>query len=195
MLHVPDTPKPALRAYSIASSDRDQKGFTLLLKFVQGGKASEFVWSLKGNETLNFTGPFGKVFFKEPPAEQIIFLNTGTGVSQHLCFLESLGEKYPNSHYKMLFGVRYENEIYYQSELMELKKKLPHFEFQYIVSRPSESWSGLRGHVQDHIKELSYLSKPTHFYLCGNGAMIKDVKARLTAEGFDANNIIAEAFN
>ena len=66
MLHVPQPEgKPALRAYSIASTDQAKDGFHLLFKFVETGKASDFVWSLKGNETLQFTGPFGKVFFHE----------------------------------------------------------------------------------------------------------------------------------
>src|SRR6185437_8764034 len=68
MLHIPQTPKPALRAYSIASDDRIEDGFRLLFKFVEGGLASEFVWKLQGHETLHFTGPFGRMFFKEPPS-------------------------------------------------------------------------------------------------------------------------------
>ena len=64
MLNVPQAEgKPVLRAYSIASDDRIKNGFRLLFKFVENGIASTFVWSLQGGETLNFTGPFVKVFF------------------------------------------------------------------------------------------------------------------------------------
>lgn len=73
-------------ALILLQRQHDTQKFRLLFKFVENGVASNFVWGLKGQETLNFTGPFGKVFFQEPPTEQIVFLNTGSGLSQHFLF-------------------------------------------------------------------------------------------------------------
>lgn len=195
MLHVPHDPKPALRAYSIASSDREQNGFRLLFKFVETGVASTFVWKLQGNEELTFTGPFGRVFFKEPPTEQIVFLNTGTGLSQHYCYLMSKRELHPNLKYRMLFGVRTEKDMYYEPQLEALKKEMPNFDYEFVLSRPSESWTGKKGYIQHFIKDFDYMKTPTTFYLCGNGGMIKEVKAQLEADGFDKANVLAEAFD
>jgi NAD(P)H-flavin reductase len=195
MLHVPQEPKPALRAYSIASDDRQKNGFRLLFKFVDSGVASTFVWKLKGEEILTFTGPFGRVFFKEPPTEQIVFLNTGTGLSQHYCYLMSKKELFPHLRYRMLFGVRTEKDMYYQPQLEALKKELPDFHYEFVLSRPSDSWTGKKGYVQNFMKEFDYLKVPTTFYLCGNGGMIKEVKTTLEAEGFDKSNLFAEAFD
>lgn len=195
MLHVPQEAKPALRAYSIASDDRKQNGFRLLFKSVDNGVASTFVWKLQGGEELIFTGPFGRVFFKEPPTEQIVFLNTGTGLSQHYCYLMSKKEQFPHLRYRMLFGVRTEKDMYYQPQLEELKKELPHFDYEFVLSRPSENWKGKKGYIQNFMKDFDYLKIPTTFYLCGNGGMIKDVKAILEAEGFDKANVFAEAFD
>lgn len=197
MLHVPQTEgKPALRAYSIASTEKQKNGFTLLFKYVETGKASEYVWSLKGGESLQFTGPFGRVFFQEPPTEQIIFMNTGTGLSQHLCYLLSKKEQYPELKYRMLFGVRNETEIYAQKQLEDLKKELKDFHYEYVLSRPSESWKGKKGYIQHFLKEFDYKNTPTTFYLCGNGGMIKEVKNQLVElDGFDKTKIWAEAFD
>ncbi|CAE80250.1 FAD-binding oxidoreductase [Bdellovibrio bacteriovorus] len=197
MLHVPQgEAKPALRAYSIASDDRTKNGFRLLFKFVENGLASTFVWQLKGGELLNFTGPFGKVFFQEPPTEQIVFLNTGTGLSQHLCYLLSKKDQYPNLRYRMLFGVRTEKDMYYQKEIEELQKALPDFKFEFVLSRPQDDWKGKKGYVQNFISEFDYKNIPTTFYLCGNGGMIKDVKHQLLeVDGFDKTRIWAEAFD
>lgn len=202
MLHVPtinpegQPGKPALRAYSIATTEENKKGFRLIFKFVETGLASEFVWALKGLENLQFTGPFGKVFFQEPPTEQVVFLNTGSGISQHFCFIESKMKIYPNLKYKMYFGLRYEQDIYYRNELEALKKKLPNFEYHYVISRPTESWAGKKGYVQNFINETNYKTVPTTFYLCGNGAMIKDLKHQLIeVDQFDKTKIWAEAFD
>lgn len=195
MLHVPAEPKPALRAYSIASTEQQKNGFRLIFKFVEKGVASEFVWQLKGGETLDFTGPFGRVFFKEPPTEQVIFLNTGSGVSQHFSFIESNIEKYPDLKYRLLFGVRTKADIYYEAELERLKSRLRDFQYWFVLSRAEVEWAGKRGYVQNHLEDFNYLSTPTTIYLCGNGAMIKDVKAKLAADGFDAKAIFSEAFD
>lgn len=197
MLHVPQgTEKPALRAYSIASDDKQKNGFRLLFKYVDNGKASEFVWSLQGNESLSFTGPFGKVFFQEPPTEQIVFLNTGTGLSQHLCYLLSKKDQYPNLKYRMLFGVRSEKDMYLKEELDALSASMPNFKYEFVLSRPSETWTGKKGYIQHFIKDFDYLNTPTTFYLCGNGGMIKEVKHQLfEVDGFDKTKVWAEAFD
>jgi CDP-4-dehydro-6-deoxyglucose reductase len=196
MLHVPqENQKPALRAYSIASDDRIKSGYKLLFKYVDNGKASEFVWALKGHETLEMTGPFGKVFFQEPPTEQIVFLNTGTGLSQHLSYLLSKKDQYPDLKYKLLFGVRSEGDMYYAPQLEELKKSLPHFHWEFVLSRPSISWTGKKGYVQNFIQDFDYINTPTTFYLCGNGGMIKATKEILSAQSFDPKKIWVEAFD
>lgn len=198
MLHVPveGAAKPALRAYSIASTDEQTNGFKLIFKFVENGLASQFIWKLKGDETLQMTGPFGKVFFQEPPTEQLVFLNTGSGISQHFCFIESRMKKYPNLKYKLYFGVRREADIYYENELKRLQKDLPGFEYHYVLSRGSESWSGKRGYVQHFLNETGYKEIPTTFYLCGNGGMIKEAKHQLLeVDALPKESVWAEAFD
>lgn len=197
MLNVPQgEAKPVLRAYSIASDDRIKNGFRLLFKYVENGVASNFVWGLKGGELLNFTGPFGKVFFQEPPTEQIVFLNTGTGLSQHICYLLSKKDQYPDLKYRMLFGVRTEKDMYYQKEMDLLQSELKDFKFEFVLSRPQDSWTGKKGYVQNFISEFNYKNIPTTFYLCGNGGMIKEVKHQLLeVDGFDKTRVWSEAFD
>ncbi len=197
MLQVPQgEAKPILRAYSIASDDRIKNGFRLLFKWVENGIASTFVWGLKGDEILNFTGPFGKVFFQEPPTEQIIFLNTGTGLSQHICYLLSKKDQYPNLRYRMLFGVRTEKDMYYKPELDALVQELPNFKYEFVLSRPQDSWTGKKGYVQNFLSDFDYKNIPSTFYMCGNGGMIKEVKHQLLEiDGIDKSKIWSEAFD
>lgn len=197
MLHVPvEGAKPALRAYSIASDERITNGFRLLFKYVDSGLASTYVWSLKGGETLKFTGPFGKVFFQEPPTEQVVFLNTGTGISQHLSYLVSKKDLYPNLQYRMLFGVRSERDIYLKDELDALTQEFKNFKYEFVLSRPSESWAGKKGYIQNFMHEFNYKEIPTTFYLCGNGGMIKEAKHQLLEiDGIDKGRFWAEAFD
>ncbi len=197
MLHVPqEGPKPALRAYSIASDERTRTGFRLLFKYVENGLASAYVWAMQEGATVQFTGPFGKVFFQEPPTEQIIFLNTGTGISQHLCYLLSKKDQYPLLKYRMLFGVRSEKDIYLGDEIQALTRELNDFQFEFVLSRPEGSWTGKKGYIQNFLKNYDYKNIPTTFYMCGNGGMIKEVKHQLIeVDGIDKSRIWAEAFD
>jgi ferredoxin-NADP reductase len=198
MLHVPvENAKPALRAYSIASDDRVKNKFRLLFKYVDQGVASTFVWKLNGSETLQFTGPFGRVFFKEPPTPRIVFLNTGTGLAQHASYLESKLEFFPQTEFHMLFGIRNEQEIYFEKELNILTQKFSNFKYDIVLSRPNPQWTGKVGYVQNHLSPFvdTLAQTPTSFYLCGNGGMIKEVKSILQNENFDMTHVHSEAFD
>jgi CDP-4-dehydro-6-deoxyglucose reductase, E3 len=195
MLHVPvPESKPALRAYSIASDDRVKNEMRLLFRYVDNGVASKYVWSLKGQELLQFTGPFGRVFFQEPPPVQNLFLSTGTGISQHLCYIYSKIEQYPNIKWHILFGLRSESDIYIQNELDQLTEKYSNFDYDIVLSRPSEYWSGKQGYVQNFLFDFD-IKTDTCVYLCGNGGMIKEVKHLLAETGFPSQRIWSEAFD
>ena len=197
MLQVPveGQEKPVLRAYSIASSAENDRGFNLLFKHAPGGVASEFVAKLKGGETLNFTGPWGKCFFKEPVPQQVIFVCTGSGLSQHLSFLFTEAPKYPDTQFRMLIGVGNEQEVFYDKEIQEVAKRIKNFEYHWCVSRPTDSWKGYRGRVTAFIGNYDYKTTPTHVYLCGRTEMVKDVKRFLIDENsFPKENLIIENF-
>ncbi len=195
MLHVPGETKPILRAYSIASSDRAKSQVKLIFKFVPTGVASEFVWKCKLDQEIKFTGPFGKVFFKEPVSEQIIFLNTGSGIAQHICFIRSHAELLQDKNISLFMGLRAEKDIYFESELKILQNDFKNFKYNYVLSRPSDNWHGLKGYVQNQIEGLNYMQIPTDFYMCGTGGMIKQVKETLGNLGISPKNIIYEAFD
>ena len=197
MLHVPqESGKPALRAYSIASPESETKTLRLIFKKVPNGVASTYVWNLNKGAELSFTGPFGRLFFPENLNEQIVFLNTGSGVSQHLSYINSNLEVLKNKKIKMFFGLRYEHDIYLKEELNNLKQNLKDFHIEFVLSRPSEFWTGCKGYVQDHLKRMDLTSTPTTFFLCGNGGMIDDTKKYLTEElKLDKACIFAEAFD
>lgn len=196
MLHVPDEEagKPSLRAYSLASDDRVKTQFTLLIKLFGEGKASDFIRNLKGGELLQFTGPFGKLLFRQPAAPQVVLMCTGAGLSQHMSFLLSHAERFPQSKFKLLVGVWNEGEIFYQTELEALKSRLNNFTYDFVLDKPTDSWKGKRGFVSDYIKDLNLQQTETDFYLCGNPAMIKGAKEILAQDGFPAERIFAESF-
>lgn len=197
MLNIPsEIPgKPILRAYSIASDDRIHNSFRLIFKFVPGGIASNFVWKLKENSELIFTGPFGRVFFQEPIPEQNFFLCTGTGLAQHLAYLESKLDLFPKASFQLIFGVREESDVFYIKELELFTKKFSNFKYQMYLSRPGATWNGKKGYIQDSLSSFNFNNSNSAFYICGNKKMIHDVKHILSEKYYiDPSRIHSEAF-
>ena len=184
IFHVPTAGKSAKRAYSIGSSENRSDQIRLVFNLVPGGVASEYVRSLEIGAKLEISGPFGKLFFQEPATKQVVFLCTGAGISQHMSYLLSSAHKYPETSYRLLLGVWNEDEIFYQKELKEIAKKNPNFDFEYVLDHKLTDWSGKIGFVTQYCNDLKYMERETTFYLCGNPAMIKDMKSILSDAGF-----------
>lgn len=199
MLHVPmagEPDRPEKRAYSLASADGDSSGFKLLIKLVPGGVASEFIKTLKEGISLDFTGPFGKCLFLTPPAENVLFLCTGAGLSQHYSMLASSAHLFPQTKFHLRLGVWNKEEVFYEKELAALKAAIPHFSYEFFLDQGHAGWNGRVGYVTDGLKDLGIKATSHHVYLCGNPAMIKGAKQILLEElQFPKDRLLAEAFH
>jgi len=83
----------------------------------------------------------------------------------------------------LFWGLRYERDLYYGDELEVLASRFPRFSFVTCLSRPGPGWTGARGRVTELVQERVSSVRDLAVYLCGNGAMIKDVMALLQAKG------------
>lgn len=193
MLNVPTPEKVVQRAYSVCSSDKIKNAFKLVIKFYEIGVASTWVRSLKGGEEITYAGPFGKYLFREPAAEQVVFVCTSTGLAPFYSMLTSSCQNLKETDFKIYMGVWNKKEIFYEKELLEIKKTLPRLEVNYVLDKKEDDWNGMTGYVTDHVAKLDF-RKTTEFYLCGNPAMIKAVKEMLLAKGVPLAKIYGESY-
>ena len=54
--------------------------------------------------------------------------------------------------YWVVYGTRYEEDIYYREEFEEYDRKFPNFHYVMTLSRPPEGWTGNKGYVQDFVR-------------------------------------------
>ncbi len=54
----------------------------------------------------------------------------------------------------MVYGTRYESELYYREEFEALARRKPNFHYIPTLSRADEHWTGLRGYVQEHVARI-----------------------------------------
>lgn len=197
MLHLPpENPgeKEILRAYSLASGEKDFTHFRLLIKYVEQGIASKFFWGLTSGQDIRFTGPFGKLFFPETPSKNLFFLSTGSGLAPHLSYIETYLEKWPQSRFHFLIGVRTQKDFFYVNYLENQKKRYPHFNYEFVLSRPDEQWKGRSGYLQKQISTLNTNLQESHFFICGNESMAKETKQALIEAQVPKEKILVEIF-
>jgi ferredoxin-NADP reductase len=187
--------EPVLRSYTIASSPGEET-LAVVLKLVAGGAASEWFRRLRVGAEVRFTGPMGFFVLELAHAGDVVMGATGTGIAPFLPMLHEMHARTDAGRIHLLWGLREEGDLFWQAELASLVTAFGgRLEATVTLSRPSPRWSGPRGRITGRLLELApALHRPT-FYLCGNGAMIREVKAALVERGIDRKRQIrTEAF-
>ena len=184
------------RAYSIASPPENGL-VAFCLNRVDEGFMSNHLCSLVEGSEITFQGPFGD-FILRPPLRDTIFIATGTGIAPFrsmLRWLHADPERHQGHEFWLLFGARREQDLYYRDEFERLAAEHSTFHFVPTLSRPSPEWKGLRGYVQEHVKEIVGDRKDMHAYICGLDKMVKANRELLKNLGWERHSIRYEKYD
>ncbi|MGZ3709399.1 MAG: hypothetical protein ACXWPM_12015, partial [Bdellovibrionota bacterium] len=90
-----------------------------------------------------------------------------------------------------VFGARDQEELLYTGFFEKLG-----VQEAAALSQPKAGWNGYRGRVTDYLKSLGaeWAWRETDFYLCGNGAMVTDVRKILLSFGVPEKSIHQEVY-
>lgn len=214
--------KEVTRAYSIASPPRADNSFDLCLNRVDEGFFSNYLCDLKEGAEVKFHGPHG-YFVMRQPLRDSIFIATGTGIAPIRGMLQWLfGERDPdvgtavpavraerssagddtrNHEFWLVFGTRTPADIYYDQEFQRLAAEHSNFHYLPTLSRAGPDWQGLRGYVQEHVREIARgrgvsSAHPTDAYICGLQNMVTANRDLLIKElGWDRKAVLYERFD
>lgn len=196
----PDAPPGRVRwikrSYSIASSPAQRMAYELFLAVVPGGLLTPRLFHLaEGDRVWCDDVPKGHFTLERvPPGQHVVAFATGTGIAPFVSMLRHYRGTGRWRKLTIVWGSRAGNDLVYDAELRAVAAADPTVRYVPVLSREPESnaWPGLRGHVQVVLEESAFtqasgeplVSAGTHALLCGNPAMIEDVRARLEARGF-----------
>lgn len=178
----PGRPVPATRPYSIASAPEREEAIDLVLNRVPGGPGSEYLFGLREGDTTEFTGPVGS-FVVRDSARDLLLVATGTGIAPIRSMLLSLAARSSARGITLFWGLRSERDLYYQDELADLAARLPGLSVTTTLSRPEGAWRGAVGRVTPLVERDITTVDNLDVFLCGNGAMIRDVRDVLRKKG------------
>lgn len=178
------------RSMSIASPPAEKNSILLAHDIGPGGVYSQWALNAKVGDPMSFMGPLGAFVLDRESPRKKIFVATGTGVAP----FRSMILDRPSGDSALYWGLRHEEDIFWQKELEELSSSFTNFRFVLTLSQATDTWQGKRGHVQEHVfadeKELSQCD----IYLCGNRQMVDDMKTRLQQMGVPPAQIKFELF-
>ncbi len=179
---------------SIASPPSEKGGITVLQSVAPMGGGSRWLLGLKPGDRAQFLGPLGKFVLQRQSTRPKVFVATGCGMAPIRSMILDYGESGGAAPVMLWWGMRHETDLFWQEELTGLAAKYPTFHYTMTLSRPMNTWQGKRGRVTEHvIGETPELGR-SEFYLCGNRAMIVDMRRLLTDNGVAAEQIFTETF-
>jgi NAD(P)H-flavin reductase len=180
------------RAYSIASAPQIRP-IELCIKLVEEGPGSTYLGKLREGAEFRGFAPYGDFTYEPKAGCHALFIATGTGIApfRSMVFSEPYKAQPPASAICLL-GVRTEDELLYLSDF----ENLPGVRWVPTVSQPQGAWTDFKGRVTDYLRTIGpeYPWLQTDYYLCGNGAMITEVKALLAEKGVLKDSIHQEKY-
>jgi len=189
MLNIPYKDTFVRRAYSIASMNHVE----ICLNYIPLGKASHYLFSLKGGEQIAIDGPYG-IFKLRQSTNDKLFICTGTGVAPLRAMIQELVKNSAKESMTLIFGERTEHELLYRREFESLQKKHPRFTYVPTLSRENGKWKGESGYVQTIVQKYIKQPEKTDAYICGMKEMVDDTKKVLLQLGMPKEHILTEKF-
>lgn len=172
-----------VRAYSICTWESGSDTLRIVANLVPGGAGTPHLFALQPGTQCELSRPLGSFVLNEASTRDCLFVATGTGVAPLRAMLQRLYAEKPDHRALLLWGLRSERDVYYLEELDAMAQRYPNFTFLPTLSQPQAEWDGLVGRVTTHLPEYVKSVDNLEAYLCGNEAMIDEVRAYLKSLG------------
>ncbi len=207
--YISKTQEPVMRAYSMANYPEERGIIMLNVRIatsppqredVPPGQASSYIFSLKPDDSVTVTGPFGD-FFARDTENEMIFIGGGAGMAplrshifDQLCRLKSRRK------ISFWYGARSRNEMFYVEDFDRLSKEHDNFKWYVALSDalPEDNWQGYTGFIHQVLFDNYLKDHPApedcEYYLCGPPMMSKAVIDMLIGLGVEQENILFDDF-
>ena len=148
MLDIAGT--PVNRCYTISSPPTRPNRIAITVKRVVGGKVSNWVHdNIVPGSKVNAMAPLGAFTLTRRPAEKLLFLSAGSGITPLMSMLRTLYDLGSDADVVFLHSARTPSDIVFRSELAAIEMHMPNLRVVHVCEAdyPSERWGGMRGRL------------------------------------------------
>ena len=182
------------RTMSIASPPSENQSLLMVHDVSPMGPGSKWTLGLKVGDTATIVAPTGGVLsFVDSPRKKVM-IATGTGIAPFRGMIIDYFARGGIARLELYWGQRFEKDIYWKDELDQIQSGHPAFTWHQVLSKPTDAWEGLQGHVTEHVLAQEKDMQESEFYLCGSKAMIEEVRDQLLARQVPKEQIKTELF-
>lgn len=182
------------RSMSIASPPSDTTHVLICHDISPMGPGSQ--WTLNHNvgDVGTFMAPLGIFILDKESHRKKVLVATGTGIAPFRSMLFEYLETGGSDDITLYWGLRHKEDIYWKEEFEQFAQKYPNFRFVLTLSRPTDAWTGKKGHVTEHVLADEANLRASDFYLCGNRDMVKDMETQLISRSVPKEQIYKEMY-
>jgi CDP-4-dehydro-6-deoxyglucose reductase/3-phenylpropionate/trans-cinnamate dioxygenase ferredoxin reductase subunit/phenol hydroxylase P5 protein len=195
-LSIPGAAPRGERSYSLYSEPLNAALLELCIKLLPGGAASEYLRLRAVGDILMLRGPFGH--FTLPEADNpVVMVATATGLAPYRSMLLQAARQGDKRTFVLYFGVKAEEDLFAIDELKNLQKQLS-LQVTFCLSRTQDAslqgrvfYGRVTAAVQAQVGDAPLSGA---WMLCGNGAMIQEMRDFLKSYGLDRKKIHFEKY-
>jgi Na(+)-translocating NADH:ubiquinone oxidoreductase F subunit len=169
-------------------------------KNVSAGIGSSYVYSLKPNDIVNISEPYGDFQVQETEKEKL-YIGGGAGMAPLRSHISHLFETQKTEQkVTYWYGARSQSELYYADYFEKLEKNYDNFSFNVALSNldKDDEWDGYVGFIHE-IVYTEYLKNHSaaaelEYYLCGPPAMVNACRNMLKELKIPVEQIFYDEF-
>ncbi|MEH6580192.1 MAG: hybrid-cluster NAD(P)-dependent oxidoreductase [Amphritea sp.] len=187
-----------MRSYTISSSPSVPYSFSITVKRAPGGLVSNWLHdNMQEGDELAVHGPVGLFNCIDFPAEKVLFLSGGVGITPVISMARWFFDTNTDVDMTFVHSARTPRDIVFQPELEHMDSRISNFT-QHVICEKIErgqSWHGYRGYFdQSKLEMIAPDFMEREVFCCGPTPYMKAVKALLERNGFDMNRYHEESF-
>lgn len=184
------------RPYAISSSSRCLDHYDLTVKRAAPGYVTHYLLDeIEEGARMKSSGPMG-TFYHNPlfKCDELVFLAGGSGIAPARSMIKEIAEREIGLKFTLVYLSSFDDDIIYEGELAELDEKNSFLQYYKIVTRPSESYTGLTGRLtKDKLQSIIGEIDGKMFYICGPTPFNQACEASLSSLNVKSRCIRIEA--
>ncbi|WP_020558452.1 ferredoxin--NADP reductase [Thiofilum flexile] len=185
--------KPLAKSYSLVNPPSETTVAEIFYNIVPNGRLSQALAQLQSGDTIEVSQPANGFFVLDevPQAEHLWMIATGTGLGPYLSILRTAEVWQRFNKIVLVQSVPLQSELAYSELIANLQAQYPE-QFKWVSSVTREpNPAGLSERVTtalqsgrlEQVAGLEIDPANTHVMLCGNHAMLDEMKALLGERG------------
>ncbi len=198
-LEAPIDGKIIRRSYTISSSPSRPYTLTITVKRAHNSTVSKWLHeNVAPGRELHIFGPNGTFSCFHGPAQKLLFIAAGSGITPIMSMLRWLSDTASPADVVLINNVRTPNDIIFERELYLIGSKLGDTLRLGIVPaqvQAGQVWNGLTGHFDERL--LSHFAPDfleREVYICGPAGYMETVKGLLDRAGYPTHRFHQESF-